>query len=99
MVVSLRSIPGYLMNQQQLGVAAASVRKITLAYCTQCSSPLVRTGKMIAPFGMTCCYISGEIRTRSTTGISNVVERAAMWFLARFPSRDWSKVNATNPAR
>jgi hypothetical protein len=54
---------------------------------------------MIAPFGMTCCYISGEIRTRSITGISNVVERAAMWFLARFPSRDWSKVNATNPAR
>jgi len=51
---------------------------------------------MIAPFRMTCRYISGEIGARSTTGIANIVQlfkrnEPRFGLSLGFPARDCSK--------
>ena len=56
---------------------------------------------MIARLGMTCSYVSGERRARSTTGIANVVElfkrNAPRFGLSLVSQAGLLKVNAMNP--
>jgi hypothetical protein len=81
------------------GVAAASVRKISLAYCTQCRPPWVRTDKNDR-FRSVGDNVAGTSAVRSAPGPQRALRMSSscssgtsrdLASLARFPSRDCSR--------
>ena len=98
----LRVEGGHLRRTTLLGVAAASVRKITLAYCTQSRSPAydrqndrLRLDDVLLDQRRD----PGQVHN----GIGNVVELfsgTSRDLASRsVSSRDCSRIDATNPAR